>query len=337
MSFVPYKMLITGGAGFIGSHFIIDFLKNHPQTQIINLDQLTYAANLDNLNSISHLNNYIFIQGNICDKQLVSDILSTYQIDTIVNFAAESHVDRSIEDSTPFFQTNILGACNLLQCSYLYWKKQFNLNPNHCRFHQISTDEVYGSLTLDDPSFTEESPYRPNSPYAASKAAADLQVRAYFHTYRLPVTISNCSNNYGAHQHNEKLIPTIIRNCFELKPIPIYNDGSNIRDWIFVEDHCQGIDKILHQGIPGTHYNLGGNEEITNLNLAHLVCDEFDKIFPEKAPHRRLIRFVADRPGHDFRYAINNQLVFSTLDWKPQYRIRNILQSLIQSKMSCYA
>ncbi len=337
MSFTPHKILITGGAGFIGSHFIIYLLQRYSDIEIFNLDKLTYAANLRNLEEVNQSKNYHFLKGDILDSNLITQILTEFKIDTIVNFAAESHVDRSIDDPAPFIETNIHGTYNLLQCSFQYWRKQFNLNPEKCRFHQISTDEVYGCLKIDDPAFTENSPYHPNSPYSASKASADHLVQAYFRTYKLPITISNCSNNYGANQHIEKLIPKIIHNCINQQPIPIYNDGSNIRDWIFVEDHCRGIDAILRQAPIGQHYNLGGNEELDNLTIVQLVCDEFDKIFPENLPHRRLITFVKDRPGHDFRYAINNNLLYSITGWQPKIRLRETLEHLIQLKLLAYA
>ncbi len=330
-------MLVTGGAGFIGSHFVLYALQKYPTLKIINLDKLTYAANLNNLNNVINHPNYKFVKGDICDSHLVAEILSRNKIDIIVNFAAETHVDRSIADPLPFIHSNIEGVYHLLNCAYLYWQEKFNLDPQLCRFHQISTDEVYGSLKLDEPAFTENSLYQPNSPYAASKASADHLIHAYHKTYGLPITISHCSNNYGSHQHQEKLIPKIIECCIEQISIPLYKDGRNIRDWIFVEDHCQAIDLILRHGIIGKHFNIGGCEEISNLGIAKLICQIMDKLVDENAPHERLITFVKDRPGHDFRYAINSDLLKSITGWQPKTRLKHALHQLIQSKMVTYA
>lgn len=336
MAFSPKNILVTGGAGFIGSHFIIYMLQRYKNINIINLDKLTYAASLDNLNSIKHYSNYRFIKGDICDPILIPKILREYAIDTLINFAAESHVDRSIEDSSVFIVSNVQGTHNLLKHSLNYWQSQFNLDQSLCRFHQISTDEVYGSLKLEDLAFTEESPYRPNSPYSASKAAADHIVKAFFQTYHLPITISNCSNNYGAHQHFEKLIPKIIHCCLELQPIPIYSNGQNIRDWIHSEDHCSAIDLILQQGKIGQNYNVGGSTEISNIDMTLTICDIMDNLIPENAPHQDLITFVKDRPGHDFRYAIDTDLMKS-MGWTAKTQLKNALIHLVKLKLSNYA
>lgn len=336
MNYTARNFLITGGAGFIGSHFIIYLLNKYKDVKVINLDKLTYAANLTHLDAIKNHPHYHFVKGDICDKHLLTNLLAQNHIDTIINFAAESHVDRSIANPAIFIETNVLGTHNLLECALIAWKKQFNLNPSLCRFHQISTDEVYGSLKLDEPAFTEKSRYQPNSPYSASKAAADHCVTAYAHTFGLPATISNCSNNYGIHQHPEKLIPKIINCCIQEQSIPIYGDGKNIRDWIFVDDHCQAIDSILQHGELGACYNVGGSEEINNITLAQLICQNMDALVPENAPHQRLIQFVKDRPGHDFRYAINSDLLKTTTGWTAKTKIRPTLIDFIKSKIHQY-
>jgi len=314
----PRNVLITGGAGFIGSNFIRYLLTVDPAVIIYNLDMLTYAGSLKNIENLSDPKRHTFIQGDICDKQLVSAILQRYAIDTIVHFAAESHVDRSIQGPAPFIQTNVVGTFTLLEAAKQYWQQQKSWDQTQCRFHHISTDEVYGSLTAADAPFTEQTPYAPNSPYSAAKAGSDHLVRAYFHTYQLPVTMSNCSNNYGPYQHTEKLIPTIIRACQNSQPIPIYGDGTNVRDWLYVEDHCAGIIKILRQGKIGETYNLGGNNQMNNLNVAHHVCDVMDQLYPKSQSCRKLIQFVADRPGHDWRYAIDTQKMRQNLNWQPK-------------------
>lgn len=313
-----HNVLVTGGAGFIGSNFIRYLLATDPAVIIYNLDMLTYAGSLKNIENLSDPKRHTFIQGDVCDKQLVNDILQRYAIDTIVHFAAESHVDRSIEGPAPFIQTNVVGTFTLLEAARQYWQQQKSWGPTQCRFHHISTDEVYGSLAATDAPFTEQTPYAPNSPYSASKAGSDHLVRAYFHTYQLPVTLSHCSNNYGPYQHTEKLIPTIIRACQHSQPIPIYGDGANVRDWLYVEDHCAGIIKILQQGKIGETYNLGGNNQMSNLDIAKHVCDSMDKLYPQSQSYRKLIQFVADRPGHDWRYAIDIQKIKQNLNWQPR-------------------
>ncbi|EKD77362.1 MAG: hypothetical protein ACD_42C00360G0002 [uncultured bacterium] len=306
MIHAPKNMLVTGSAGFIGSHFVRDELSRDANLRIVSLDKLTYAGNKNNLLGLNP-DQHVFIQGDIGDEALVLKILQEYTIDTIVHFAAESHVDRSIIDPSAFIQTNIVGTFNLLQYA----------REKNCRFHHISTDEVYGELKNGDAPFTETHPYQPNSPYSASKAGSDHLVRAFAHTHQLPVTISNCSNNYGPHQHPEKFIPTIIRACFSNQKIPIYGDGSNIRDWIFVNDHCEAVSCIIRHGKLNHTYNIGGECEISNIDLAKQICTLMDVRFPENQPHEKLIRFVTDRLGHDWRYAINNQKIKSELGWKP--------------------
>ena len=312
------NVLVTGGAGFIGSNFIRYLLATDPAVIIYNLDVLTYAGSPKNIENLSDPERHTFIQGDICDKQLVTDILQRYAIDTIVHFAAESHVDRSIQGPAPFIQTNVVGTFTLLEAARQYWQQQKSWGPAQCRFHHISTDEVYGSLTAADAPFTEQTPYAPNSPYSASKAGSDHLVRAYFHTYQLPVTLSHCSNNYGPYQHAEKLIPTIIRACQNSQPIPIYGDGTNVRDWLYVEDHCAGIIKILQEGKIGEAYNLGGNNQMSNLDVAKHVCDSMDRLYPQSQPYSKLIQFVADRPGHDWRYAIDTHKIKLNLNWQPR-------------------
>jgi len=276
----PNNILITGGAGFIGANFIRHLLAQVPNGKIVNLDLLTYAGSLKNVENVAAEENYTFIQGDICDSAAVSAILRRYQIDTIVHFAAESHVDRSISGPGPFIHTNAVGTFTLLEAARHYWLTEKRWDATQCRFHHISTDEVYGTLQLSDPPFTEETRYAPNSPYSASKASSDHLVRAYFHTYALPVTMSHCSNNYGPYQHAEKLIPTIIRACYRGQPIPVYGDGTNIRDWLYVEDHCSGILAILQRGKVGETYNIGGNNEMNNLAVVEHVCCAMDSAYP---------------------------------------------------------
>lgn len=324
----PHKVLITGGAGFIGSNFIRHLLAADPAVIIYNLDVLTYAGSLTNIENLSDPKRHTFIQGDICDRQLVSAILQRSAIDTIVHFAAESHVDRSIQGPAPFIQTNVVGTFTLLEAARQYWQQQKSWDQTQCRFHHISTDEVYGSLTAADAPFTEQTPYAPNSPYSAAKAGSDHLVRAYFHTYQLPVTMSNCSNNYGPYQHTEKLIPTVIRACQNSQPIPIYGNGTHIRDWLYVEDHCAGIVKILQQGKIGETYNLGGDNQMSNLAVAKYICDVMDTLYPKAQSHQKLIQFVADRPGHDWRYAINIQKIAKQLAWQPK---KTFLQGIYET------
>lgn len=337
MSYNPRNILVTGGAGFIGSHFILHMLVQYDDIQIINLDKLTYAANLDFLQPVANNKQYQFIKGDICDRSLVDEILNQYSIDTIINFAAESHVDRSIDSPDIFINTNVLGTQVLLDCAYRYWQMKNSLSFEQVRFHQISTDEVFGALGPDDAPFTERSQFSPNSPYSASKASADHLVRAYHQTYKLPTTISNCSNNYGAHQHREKLLPKIMECCLTSQPIPIYNDGSNVRDWLFVEDHCSAVDAIIRDGQVGTRYNIGGGFEISNLELTKLICAKFDQMLPDSAPHENLITFVQDRPGHDWRYAIDHALLTAHTHWQPAFSFQTQIEKLCEQRAQRYA
>ena len=316
--FVPRNVLVTGGAGFIGSNFIHHLLATAPTIRIVNLDLLTYAGSLDNLETLPDPTRHTFVHGDICDQPLVEHLLNDHAIDTIVHFAADSHVDRSIAAPAPFIKTNVVGTFHLLEAAREYWKGNDGEFPDDCRFHHVSTDEVYGSLTATDPAFTETTRYQPNSPYSASKAGADHLVHAYVQTYGLPATINNCSNNYGPFQHREKFIPTIIRACLEQRPIPVYGDGSNIRDWLYVTDHCRGIDLVLRRGRIGECYNVGGSNERANLDLVRALCTLMDEIHPRDRPHAELISFVDDRPGHDWRYAIDITKISTELGWKPE-------------------
>lgn len=324
------SILVTGGAGFIGSCFVRYILASQPMLKIVNLDALTYAGSLDNLIDLPNEEQYHFIKGNICDRKLIDRVLREHQINAIVHFAAESHVDRSISGPAAFIETNIVGTFNLLEAARSYWLDEMELNQDSCRFHHISTDEVYGSLELKDPSFTELTAYAPNSPYSATKAGSDHLVRAYYHTYGLPVTTSNCSNNYGPFQHLEKLIPTVINACVTQSPIPVYGDGQNIRDWLYVEDHCRAIELILKKGKLGETYNVGGGAELTNLVLIQLICDLMDEYRPQSNRHADLITFVTDRPGHDLRYSISNEKIANDLGWQPREAIETGLRKTLE-------
>ena len=327
--FETKKILLTGGAGFIGANLAIHILRNTRNIRLVVLDKLTYAGSEENLTTIANDPRYRFVRGDILDRKLVSQLMQDEGIDAILHLAAESHVDRSIADSAAFVQTNIVGTHCLLDTAYTYWKQTGAMNDDQCRFLHVSTDEVYGSLGKNDPPFDEESPYRPNSPYSASKAASDHLARAYFHTYGLPVLTSNCSNNYGPFQHGEKLIPTIIRSCIEQKPIPIYGDGSNIRDWLFVEDHCRALWRVLQRGQPGRNYNVGSNSELSNLQLARQICAFMEEIRPG-GDYARLIAFVTDRPGHDWRYAINSERSQRELGWSPEETLETGLRKTLR-------
>ena len=315
------SILITGGAGFIGSNFVPYFCKKYPDYQIINLDKLTYAGNLDNLQECHDMSNYTFVQGDICDVSMLEKLFAQYDIRGVIHFAAESHVDNSITGPRPFIETNILGTFNLLETARKYWMiapNQFKEGYENCRFHHISTDEVYGTLG-ETGLFDETTAYAPNSPYSASKASSDFLVRAYFHTFGMNVTTSNCSNNYGPKQHPEKLIPKIISNCLAEKPIPIYGDGKNIRDWLYVLDHCKAIDLIYHTGKAGETYNVGGRNERNNLEIVHKICEILDEKRPRKSgKYADLITFVKDRAGHDKRYAIDATKLETELGWKAE-------------------
>ena len=310
----PRNVLVTGGAGFIGCNFVRHLLATDPEIRIVNLDLLTYAGSPENLRDLPDPTRHTFVQGDICDRPLVDRLLREHTVDTVAHFAAESHVDRSITGPAAFVQTNLVGTFTLLEAARAAW---LNGKSKACRFHHISTDEVYGTLQRHDPPFTETTPYAPNSPYSASKAGSDHLVRAYFHTYGLPVVTTNCSNNYGPFQHDEKFIPTVIRSCLLQKPIPVYGDGSNIRDWLYVEDHCRGIDTVIRNGRPGETYNIGGCNEWANLAIVKRICTLLDRRRPHHAPHDRLISFVTDRPGHDWRYAIDAAKMARELDWRP--------------------
>ena len=312
-------ILVTGGAGFIGSNFVLDWLKVN-QEPVLNLDALTYAGNLENLDSLKGDSRHVFVQGNICDKDLVSSLLSQYKPRAIVHFAAESHVDRSIFGPDLFFQTNVMGTLNLLECAKAFYDQELSAEEKEqFRFLHVSTDEVYGSLGFDDPAFTEETPYRPNSPYSASKASSDHAVRAWFHTYGFPVLTTNCSNNYGPYQFPEKLIPLVISNALARKPLPIYGDGLNIRDWLYVGDHCSAIRCVLEKGKLGETYNVGGHNERNNITIVKTICTILDEIKPHPdGSYADLITFVKDRPGHDRRYAIDSTKLQTQLGWKPQ-------------------
>ena len=313
------SILVTGGAGFIGSNFVPYFAEKYPDYHIINLDKLTYAGNLENLRECEGMPNYTFIKGDICDEALIDRLFEEYDIQGVIHFAAESHVDNSIKGPKAFIQTNIVGTFTLIEAARKHWMEAPNqpkAGYETARFHHISTYEVYGTLG-ETGYFTEETPYAPNSPYSASKASSDHIVRAYHHTYGMNITTSNCSNNYGPKQHAEKLIPTIIRKCLDEEPIPVYGTGSNVRDWLYVLDHCKAIDLIFHEGKSGETYNVGGHNERNNLEIVRKVCELLNQRDPRKqGKYEELISFVTDRPGHDFRYAIDASKLERELKWK---------------------
>ena len=313
-------ILLTGCAGFIGSNFVPYFLEKYPDYHLVNLDLLTYAGDKENLKECEDDPRYTFIQGDICDRELVQEIFDKYDIKGVIHFAAESHVDNSIKNPGVFIETNVNGTYTLIDVAKNYWmQKPFVYKDEYqdCRFHHISTDEVYGTLS-DDPNelFSENTPYAPNSPYSASKASSDMIVRSYHHTYGLNTIITNCSNNYGPKQHDEKLIPTIIRNALQKNPIPIYGDGKNIRDWLYVLDHCTGIDLAFHKGRAGETYNIGGRNERDNLYIANKICEILDHKVPSSKSYKELITFVEDRAGHDRRYAIDASKIEDELGWR---------------------
>ncbi len=319
-------ILITGGAGFIGSHVVRLFVNKYPEYRIINLDNLTYAGNLTNLTDVEKTPNYEFIKADIVEGVTMMEIFRAYKIDGVIHLAAESHVDRSISSPMEFIHTNIVGTVNLLNAARMAWKDN-SVNDN--RFYQISTDEVYGSLG-DTGIFLETTAYDPRSPYSASKASSDHLVRAYYHTFKLPVVLSNCSNNYGSFQFPEKLIPLAINNIRQNKPIPIYGKGENIRDWLYVEDHAIAIDLIYHRGINGETYNIGGNNEWMNIDLIHLLCKIMDKkLDREPGTSEKLITFVKDRAGHDLRYAIDSSKIQKELGWKPSLQFEEGLEKTV--------
>jgi len=324
-------ILVTGGAGFIGSNFVIEYLRC-TAGRVVNLDKLTYAGNLRNLTAIAGDSRHTFVAGDICDEELVGELLSTHRPHAIVHFAAESHVDRSINDPGEFVRTNVLGTLNLLQNARAFWMGLGHEARERFRFLHISTDEVYGSLGPLDPAFTEESPYSPNSPYAASKAGSDHLVRAFHHTYGLPTLTTNCSNNFGPYQFPEKLIPLVLLNALDGESLPIYGDGLNVRDWLFVLDHCAAIRRVLEAGRPGATYNIGGQSERTNLDVVTTICAVLDDLRPHASigDRRHLITFVKDRPGHDRRYAIDAMRIRRELGWEPQTRFEDGIRKTIE-------
>lgn len=328
------SILVTGGAGFIGSNFIPYFIDKHSDYHIINLDKLTYAGNLSNLSEIEQNDRYTFVQGDICNRELVEYLFRQYDIRGVIHFAAESHVDNSINGPEIFIKTNINGTFTLLDVARKYWMEspfKYKKGYEDCRFHHISTDEVYGTLG-ETGFFSETTPYAPNSPYSAAKASSDLIVRAYFHTYGMNVTTSNCSNNYGPKQHNEKLIPTIIRKALSGENIPIYGDGKNIRDWLYVIDHCSGIDLIYHHGKAGQTYNIGGRNERTNLQIVDTICSILDEARPraDSKSYKEQITFVQDRAGHDRRYAIDATKIERELGWRADENFESGIQKTVQ-------
>ncbi|MBE0697174.1 MAG: dTDP-glucose 4,6-dehydratase [Anaerolineaceae bacterium] len=326
------SVLVTGGAGFIGSNFVRHLCNIEPDIQIINLDALTYAGNPANLSGLPRSPRYEFIQGDICDAALVNDVFQRFQIDTVVHFAAETHVDRSILGPAQFIQSNIIGTFTLLEAARQAWLVDQTAALEQVRFQHVSTDEVFGSLGTDDPPFSETTPYAPNSPYSASKASSDHLVRAYYHTYGLPVTITNCSNNYGPYQFPEKLIPLIILNAIAGKPLPVYGDGQQIRDWLYVEDHCDAIWQVVCRGKLGETYNIGGDNQPANLTIVRTICSILDELAPAEngQPHHALIQFVKDRPGHDRRYAMDIRKIGRDLGWKPKQSLRSGLQMTVE-------
>tara|TARA_B110000003_G_C16643486_1_gene531080 strand:- start:16 stop:1032 length:1017 start_codon:yes stop_codon:yes gene_type:complete len=332
-------ILITGGTGFIGSNFINFFLKKYDQYKVINIDKLTYAANKKNLEDVEQNSHYKFIHGDIANNRFISSIFKKYSIDGVINFAAESHVDNSIKNPNIFIKSNINGTFNLLNASFKQWTSKGSIiNKKHIesRFLHVSTDEVYGSLGKEG-FFTEESSYSPNSPYSASKASSDMIVRSYFKTYNFNVVLTNCSNNYGPKQHDEKLIPTIIRNALKNQPIPIYGNGKNIRDWLYVEDHCNAIDLVFHNGKIGEQYNIGGDYEKTNLDIAKNICSVLDNLKPQDNAYSSLIKFVEDRAGHDFRYAIDASKIKKELNWTPKESFESGIQKTISWYLEKYS
>ena len=330
------NILITGGAGFIGSHVVRHFVESYPIYHIVVLDKLTYAGNLDNLREVKSCNNYTFIKGDICNFELVSEIMQTHNIDSIVHLAAESHVDRSISNPFEFAQTNVMGTLSLLQAARCYWESLPEKYEGK-RFYHISTDEVYGALPLDGGMFREETPYAPHSPYSASKASSDHFVRAFHDTYGMPTVISNCSNNYGPNQYPEKLIPLFIQNICEGKPLPVYGKGENVRDWLYVDDHARAIDLIFHKGKAGDTYNIGGNNEWTNIDLIKVLIKEVDSQLGNEEGHSLpLITYVTDRAGHDLRYAIDSSKLQRELGWQPSLQFEEGIKLTVAWYLSEY-
>jgi len=323
-------ILITGGAGFIGSNFVYHWCETYPGDRVIVLDALTYAGNRATLKPLESTANLRFVEGDICDRPLINQLLEEENVTTVAHFAAESHVDRSILGPDAFVQTNVVGTFTLLEAFRQHWLAKDK--PDHFRFLHVSTDEVYGSLGAEDPAFSETTPYSPNSPYSASKAGSDHLARAYFHTYGMPTLITNCSNNYGPFHFPEKLIPLMCINILLGKPLPVYGDGQNIRDWLFVRDHCRALDCVLQKAKPGETYNVGGNNEVKNIDLVNMLCDLMDELAEDLPvrPARELITFVKDRPGHDRRYAIDATKISTELGWKPQETLETGLRKTVQ-------
>lgn len=324
------KILVTGGAGFIGSNFVLELVQNSGES-VVNLDELTYAGNAANLAELNGDSRHQLVRGDICDAELVGSLLREHHPNAIVHFAAESHVDRSISSPEAFIKTNVHGTFTLLEQARLYWSALDASDRSNFRFLHVSTDEVYGSLGPQDSAFSESTPYAPNSPYAASKAASDHLVRAYHHTYSLPTLTTNCSNNYGPFQFPEKLIPLTILNALEGKRLPVYGDGRNVRDWLFVGDHCAAIRRVLEVGRLGETYNVGGSSERANIDVVHAICDIIDEVRPDPTIglRRKLITFVRDRPGHDRRYAIDARKIAGELDWKPSVNFEEGLRRTV--------
>ena len=319
-------ILITGGAGFIGSHVVRHFLLTRPEVHVVNLDKLTYAGNLENLKDVEHLPNYTFEKGDIADASFVQSLFEKYNFSGVIHLAAESHVDRSISNPMEFVQTNVVGTVTLLNAAVANWKDNFEGK----RFYHVSTDEVYGELHNPEDFFTEETSYDPRSPYSASKAASDHFVRAYGNTYGLPIVISNCSNNYGPNHFPEKLIPLIIHNIIHQKPLPVYGKGENVRDWLFVEDHAKAIDKVFHEGKIGETYNIGGFNEWKNIDVVKLLCKILDgKLNRAEGESEKLIQFVTDRAGHDLRYAIDSTKIMNELGWKPSLQFEEGIEKTV--------
>jgi len=322
-------ILVTGGAGFIGANFVREWVA-HGNAPVVNLDKLTYAGNRGNLDALENDPRHIFVHGDINDRELVRGLLQRHKPSAIVHFAAESHVDRSIEAPAVFVEVNAVGTFALLQETLAYWEALPREDQARFRFHHISTDEVYGSLGPDDAAFTEATPYRPNSPYAASKAASDHFVRAFHHTYGLPTLTTNCSNNYGPLQFPEKFIPVMLLNALEGKPLPVYGDGLNVRDWLYVVDHCEALRLVLARGKPGETYNIGGNSEKRNIDVVQALCDILDRVRPQSAPHAKLLTYVKDRPGHDRRYAIDATKLRRELGWSPRTSFEQGLEQTVR-------
>lgn len=332
-------ILITGGAGFIGSNFINYYLEQDSVIRIVNIDKLTYAGNLSNLYKVKTNNRYTFVNGDICNRSLIEDLFNQYDFNGVIHFAAESHVDNSITSPSAFIDTNIIGTFNLLDVAKNHWMEAPNVTKREheiSRFLHISTDEVYGSLD-ENGLFTEQTPYAPNSPYSASKASSDFIVRSYYHTYGMNVVTTNCSNNYGPHQHDEKLIPTVIRKALKGDNIPIYGNGKNVRDWLYVQDHCRGIDLAFNKGLSGETYNVGGNNEYDNLYITKQICEILDKLKPQTNSYKDQITFVEDRPGHDFRYAIDASKIKKELNWKAQESFETGIEKTVHWYINKYS